>query len=252
MVAAFVAALVFATAHLALVAMAVVVTAGSLLGRPIAPGRAASLVLRRSGPLLVLFAVFVVIAALSLMLAGFVAAKAGHSWTGLIVLGLVMVVLWRLPLTVATVVLEGRGRSRRSPDPGDRRGQARAHVRALDGGRGRPATASRSLCVVARRTGQWGRAQLGPDHRDHHLWCRGRNPARDGSDGGRRGPVVAGRTFVCWFQGWGISRGPVRDTSQLGHLTVPRGRLGTAAAPCAHTAAGGADTSGAGRTRIFL
>ncbi|WP_021593764.1 hypothetical protein [Actinomadura welshii] len=109
MVAAFVAALVFATAHLAWVAMAVVVTAGSLLGRPLRPGRAASLVLRRSGSLLVLFTVLVVIAALSLMLAGFVAAKTGHSWTGLIVLGLVMVVLWRLPLTVATVVLEGTG-----------------------------------------------------------------------------------------------------------------------------------------------
>lgn len=117
MVAAFVAALVFATAHLALVAMAVVVTAGSLLGRPIAPGRAASLVLRRSGSLLVLFAVFVVIAALSLMLAGFVAAKTGHAWTGLIVLGLVMVVLWRLPLTVAIVVLEGTGPFRAFPGP---------------------------------------------------------------------------------------------------------------------------------------
>ncbi|MFC4014316.1 hypothetical protein ACFOY2_44325 [Nonomuraea purpurea] len=96
-------------AHLAMVAMVVTMVAGSLLGRRVCAGQALRTVLRRSGALLVLLAVFVAAAA---ALAGLAAAIGAGRWgpvAGLVIAGVLSLALWRLPLAVPIVMLEHVG-----------------------------------------------------------------------------------------------------------------------------------------------
>jgi hypothetical protein len=106
---AAVMALVFASAHLGMVAMVVVMVAGSLLGRPVSVGGALRRVMRRSGALLVLLVMFVGVMATLLVAVGYAVARTESVWAGVIVAGLVALLLWRLPLTVPVVMLESAG-----------------------------------------------------------------------------------------------------------------------------------------------
>ncbi|MGP4025787.1 hypothetical protein [Actinomadura sp. 3N407] len=128
--------------QLGLTALVVVVVAGSVLGRPVSTARAARMVLRRSGALLVLFVVYVAVVALLLAIAAMVRIvllgsdidlgsevelETLATWAGLIVAGLVAMGLWWLPLAVPLVMLKGTGPlralSRAKEIPRGRRGR---------------------------------------------------------------------------------------------------------------------------------
>ncbi|MEU6717925.1 hypothetical protein ABZ897_41205 [Nonomuraea sp. NPDC046802] len=96
-------------AHLAMVAMVVTMVAGSLLGRRVSAGQALRTVLRRSGALLVLLAVFVAAAGALSGLAATIEAGRWGPVAGLVIPGVLALALWRLPLAVPIVMLEHVG-----------------------------------------------------------------------------------------------------------------------------------------------